>query len=559
MNSNDGVSQIMNTTDVISQSLSMFGKNSDMDVNGTTDFYNETQYNQEIKCNNSMNICHIVCMESRSCSSVIIDNKGINIDNLYIECIGIASCFQMELNVHSSFIENIDIECGNYDSCKSLNINTTDVILRSFQIRCKESNACIMMGINMNDTILQHLLIHCDSTDSCRYLNFASVTSNITNITNICNAKYSCYSMNVDIYETSNNIINTHCIEDRACKAMRIDVVTNESASTIINCFNGYSCDELYVETNSNVSININMYKYSRNVRVSNTNIDNIDIKCGNDKDHRFIRYNVDQIISNDELLDVARDEYDSNHLPCDGIAIDCSANKLYSKSCQYEYYVDTLNISKILKTESLTSTTCFWMDISDIVTSECTGLCYDKFYNYNISIDFDVVIDNFNVTKDEIIEQCLDFFGSLDATTQTMIEISIIFSNIIQLMYPYKIHQIIDGPDSYLRDPVVELDCTDKSEFHEVHLTLIMSVSSIIDNEDELKLLWSNPLFLEKMEELLSLLFDVPIFVAISYIDQEVAKLFSDEYVYGIIELIYHVHYINFMWLLISTPEKSK
>ena len=60
-----------------------------------------------------------------------------------------------------------------------------------------------------------------------------------------------------------------------------------------------------------------------------------------------------------------------------------------------------------------------------------------------------DVAVNNLNLTKDEIIGKCFDFFGSVNSTKQTMIEIGIVFDNIIKLVYhPDKIHQIIDGPD---------------------------------------------------------------------------------------------------------------
>ena len=83
-----------------------------------------------------------------------------------------------------------------------------------------------------------------------------------------------------------------------------------------------------------------------------------------------------------------------------------------------------------------------------------------------------------------------------------------------------------------------MELNCSDISEFRKVNLKIMTSVSSIIDNEDEFNMLWSKAIFQEKVEELLSLLFDVPIIVKIyiSNIDQEMAGSFRDEYVYLII-----------------------
>ena len=292
---------------------------------------------------------------------------------------------------------------------------------------------------------------------------------------------------------------------------------------------------ELSIHSNENALMYINMYNHSRDILLSNPNIDNINIQCGNDADHRFILYNIDSIKSDEQLRDSAQSKYTSNHLPCEGITIDCSSNKYEMKSCKYEYYVNTLNISKILKTESSSNTKCFWMDISDIFTPYCIGSCYDNHYIYNISLDFDVIIDNYNLTKYEITDKCMHFFGSINETEDTLFGIGAIFDNIIQLVYPYKIIQVIDGPNSYLRDNKMELDCTDLSAFGEVHLTVIFSVSSIIDNQYEFKLLWSNPTFKEKVEELLSLRFGLTVKVQISYIDQDIAGSFSDEFVHGI------------------------
>ena len=90
-----------------------------------------------------------------------------------------------------------------------------------------------------------------------------------------------------------------------------------------------------------NSFLNVNMYKYSENFVIYHRNISKININCGSGKDRRYMRYDVERIMTEDELRHFATMEYDANHLPCDGVTIDCTHDNDIAKQCNYEYMVN--------------------------------------------------------------------------------------------------------------------------------------------------------------------------------------------------------------------------
>ena len=76
------------------------------------------------------------------------------------------------------------------------------------------------------------------------------------------------------------------------------------------------------------------------NIVIIHNNINNINISCGN-KDNRGRRYKADNIITDEEVMDLARREYGTNRLPCEGIKIQCSSMQYFEKSCIYKYQVN--------------------------------------------------------------------------------------------------------------------------------------------------------------------------------------------------------------------------
>ena len=60
---------------------------------------------------------------------------------------------------------------------------------------------------------------------------------------------------------------------------------------------------------------------------------------------------------------------------------------------------MEPLNITKFMTTKS----SCFWLDVTEVFIPECIGTCHYQYYMHNVSLDFDVTIDNVNLTNSDI------------------------------------------------------------------------------------------------------------------------------------------------------------
>ena len=113
------------------------------------------------------------------------------------------------------------------------------------------------------------------------------------------------------------------------------------------------------------------------------------------------------------------------------------------------------------------------------------------ELYNHTSYIQFDIAIDGTNQTKQEITASCNEFFGTENATFETMLEIDTIFANVLEISFdPDEIYEIIEGPDSFLRDGLTALNCTDASQFEIVKLGINMSILSGIRSTEQFNLL---------------------------------------------------------------------
>ena len=92
------------------------------------------------------------------------------------------------------------------------------------------------------------------------------------------------------------------------------------------------------------------MAKYSEDIHITHPNFNNIQLKCGYEKHRRFIRYELNEIVTEYEVIDLARREYSVGRLPCDHIYLDCTHDEL-PRSCEWEYNInhDNFNLTKIL------------------------------------------------------------------------------------------------------------------------------------------------------------------------------------------------------------------
>ena len=522
--SNDGTNAIANKSSEISHILSMISDVSELyNVNDTDEHYG-IDVEQLIQCDGNVKHCYFECYEPRSCSLGLISNKDISINSMVLKCIGSASCSRTPINITNTTIQYMNIMCEGYRSCESMEILIIDTVIESIRIQCIGDNSCNFMDLNINiPDVLTNIMIRCENYESCAYLNYKTNKSPLIHTTFLCNHNYSCNTVK---WQMHNSSLSVYCIDPQSCHGLELESMANLE----LNCFNYGSCDYMEIKADGNATININMYEYSKNVSITHTNIDKINVKCGHGDDKMFIRYDIADLKTDDELLDFGRSQYQSSHLPCDGITINCTKDPYFQQGCDYQYDINhtQLNLTKFLRVESSPNipTTCFWVDISSIFSAYCYGECGITLYEYNTTLDFDIAIDNTNVSKWEREIKCSEFFDSVNSTENTLSDIKAIFENVIDTVYDrYDIYQIIDGPNVYLRDGKMEVNCTNPSETHGINLSVIMtSLSRIDNNTNNFDLLWvENHNFTVNMQHLLSLYFGIDVNVFVKHIKEYV------------------------------------
>ena len=116
-------------------------------------------------------------------------------------------------------------------------------------------------------------------------------------------------------------------------------------------------------------------------------------MECDNPKNVRYIQYDIEPIPYEQELLSLARVEYAGGRLPCEGITVDCADNDNDLTSCDVTYNekLNNLNLNELYDSGGH----CYWIAVSDLFEISCEGHCEDitiDYYQYNISVDFDIV-----------------------------------------------------------------------------------------------------------------------------------------------------------------------
>lgn len=361
----------------------------------------------------------------------------------------------------------------------------------------------------------------------------------IRNATFVCEA-YGCTAAIFETKSHGNGTISVYCAGDRACRDMNLKIEANNTSMidyfATLHCYVDNSCELMKIQSDMTVGIYINMYKYSPNVLISIQDMQQINVTCGNVQDHRYVRYDVFDIKTDAEILDSARNEYAINHLPCEGITVDCSLDESFIRSCKYEYQVIALNNSEFITDPDAL---CYWMDISDILNPVCIGECGRNLtlFQRNASLDFEIAIDTSNQSSVQLMSKCNSFFGDINTTIDTLSDIDSIFENIFKIVFnSFEIYDMITGPASSLSNGERGLNCTNLRHFEIIYLTVRMSVLSGIEADEDFDDLWKRQDFIQPVEELLSLYFGVPVSIFQQNKLNEFVGPWKNEYVYGII-----------------------
>eukprot|EP01084_Bolivina_argentea_P124515 220640_1 len=114
--------------------------------------------------------------------------------------------------------------------------------------------------------------------------------------------------------------------------------------------------------------------------------------------------------------------------LPCEEIHINCTVDVDFPRSCNMEYHqMKEFDQSKFLSFKYKDST-CYWLQLSHILNTRCSGTCYDNFtfHNYTQTWNVNIRINTSNLSKHELYSKCSYRFGTIYDTNKTLLQINV-------------------------------------------------------------------------------------------------------------------------------------
>eukprot|EP01084_Bolivina_argentea_P269852 458737_1 len=455
----DGVDIIRNIIPILSASIETQYNN----TNDSMVYYENIGYRNQINCPHTEESCHIKCKDRAGCVQASIKAMNADLPQLTMKCVEELSCNEAQLSISNSTIDYMIIVCG-------------------------AKNACESMKINISNSVVDKLEIYCTHGESCKALSIETTAQLLTD----------------------NSKLEIHCLHQWSCDSVYIHIFDN----TTINCYNDNSCDNLILNSADTAYVKMVMRRYSNNVNIIHKTITYVDFKCGDENEKLFIRYNTHNSPSERELHDLGGKEFETNHMPCDGIHVDCTNNEHFPKQCTMEYSINPLDIETFLGTIKYVS--CYWLNINYVFSASCNGNCNDDttYFKHQQSIDFDI---NFDVTlynKSVLSETCNNFFETINDTENTLNHMDRIFMNVLKIVGgidSFTINDVLTYPYTVLRDGFI--DCN--NSFDTIHINTNVTIQSGIENKDELdKTFNHNSVFVNESQRLLSNLFGVSVTV---------------------------------------------
>eukprot|EP01083_Nonionella_stella_P246628 856002_1 len=499
--SNDGNGDRDNITLELSR---FFQTNLNFTQNGqSVQIHSNQGFGSVMECNGTSDICHIQCSNTIAesfCTASSVVATNINLLQLVIECDGQGACFSMIVNISSHSINTIDIVCNGFKSCLSMNIALNGISTDSVYVKCSGVESCKSMEMSLLDTTTSHVALLCSDARSCEEV-----------------------AINVKVVD--NGQLSLHCMGKYSCNSMSIEL---QFASSSVICYDDYSCNGVALKSSGDVDMQIDfvLHKFSANVQIIHPKQDMVTITCGNPEDQRFIRYEMDQILSEEDVMTLARAEYDSLRMPCEGVSIDCTTDEKYPKSCDIEYAVNPLNLSRLLSLDT-SNVTCYQVELSSLFTPFCSGSCSNTtFYVYNISLLLDVNFNVDNQSHTELYLKCDTFFGSDNSTLETFAEIDAIFENVFSYFDRTIIHNVLGGPVTEFGDKLFLLDCN-TTRFEMLKFMTNISIESEIDNEKAFNQIFDpDGEFIGRSEKLLSKLFGLSVTIIPEIIQEIIPEI---------------------------------
>jgi len=251
-------------------------------------------------------------------------------------------------------------------------------------VQCMGSEWCQDVSIEIEDVQheaqLKEVAILCQGQDACADLSVDIASGTVESFTLLCYGKFACLAANMSITVPTDHFVNVTILcggDDGdghvwSCQGMEVSLHIQSGQATI-GCYDSAACDSLSVSVDSEaVRLNVEMFEFSENVQLSHPNQTMIDIDCSADDAHRFIEIDPSaDSLTVPELRQMARNQFVSGQLPCDGIEIVCPADTSleFAERCDFEYEVTHFYD----ELELLDSVVCYWLDVTAIFKPQPT------------------------------------------------------------------------------------------------------------------------------------------------------------------------------------------
>eukprot|EP01083_Nonionella_stella_P145885 458123_1 len=393
-------------------------------------------------------------------------------------------------------------------------IECTDANASICFVACYDVRHCLDTKIETTgNSEWNEVRLACTEPNACSSLQLI-VNGKVDAVSIFCGT-FACEDMQVIIATVADTNLSIECVEEYSCKDMSVYL----GRSTIhcdVRCYDDRACDKMIITTDNlpDIFIQLHAMRYSEDIQISHHYYNNIQIQCGVADEERYIRYDTNYLLNEDELLQLARKEYlTTRRLPCEDIQILCSNNTDFDRNCEYKYKLN-VSLFDILQDED--RPICYWLNIQQVYKAECKGTCGDKIrYNaYNVSFELDLIFES----EDEIINHsyvvCEEYFGSANATDDSLTSIDAVFYAVldfISLVPGSIIHNILMPPHTV---ELEEIKCENKPK-NIIRLSSDLSLDSVEDNQTIINRIFAqNGEFINASSILLSQLFDIRVII---------------------------------------------
>eukprot|EP01083_Nonionella_stella_P012450 35323_1 len=389
-------------------------------------------------------------------------------------------------------------------------------------VTCIGPASCLLANIIASSPFMKRILIRCNQKFSCKTmtLNYSqSLSPNVNEIAIECSALLACNEYMINVLSESTNSdandtefhVTIYCMETFSCKAMTINIRQYFASTMYINvyCVRENSCKQLAIlnEHNADIHIQLWSFEYSESIEVQTTaaGYDLVDIRCGNEQDARYLRYDTSDLLNDEELLSKARKEYSARRLPCEGITITCTNiidDQVYDQQCSMRYKLsDMVDVTQIIESKR----DCFWINVNQLYTPQCVGSCGQNvtLYNYQMSVELEIILginpddkndDLYESLKNDTVDEflCKEHFGDINGTAQTLTSIDAIVNAALRFYEDTDvIHDIEKHSES--RPLNGSINCDGFNMTNDVILiNSTFSVQSITPNRDDVEVLFA-------------------------------------------------------------------